>query len=66
MDTNAFAFIPTLLGGFRQVNRAPDTLFPTESAECKNFAEIGSAYELHAGRELARVALRVFPHGPSG
>ena len=42
VDTKAFAFLPTLLRGFRQVDteRARDTFFPTESAECKNFAEM--------------------------
>src|SRR5438445_8929613 len=41
VDTKAFAFLPTLLRGFRQViPRARDTFFPTESAECKNFAEM--------------------------
>ena len=45
VDTKAFAFLPTLLRGFRQViPRARGTFFPTESAECKNFAEMVRAY----------------------
>src|SRR5438477_3160714 len=41
VDTKAFAFLPTLLRGFKQViPRARDTFSRPKSAECKNFAEM--------------------------